>query len=223
MALQEIKNIQDIQHIFYINLEHRKDRKIHVEEQLESIGFSNQQIQRFPALSLSNGALGCSMSHLKCVQIAKDNNWPHVLICEDDIQFLNPELFINQINAFFSSKKSKSWDVLLLAGNNMLPYKKESDNYIQVHHCLTTTGYIVQSHYYDTLLENYKQGILQLIKNPENKNEYAVDKFWLSLQKKDNWFLTIPLSVVQREDFSDIEKKVTNFHNYMLNYNKAYK
>jgi GR25 family glycosyltransferase involved in LPS biosynthesis len=223
MALQEIKNIQDIQHIFYINLEHRKDRKIHAEQQLLSLGFSNQQIQRFPALCLSNGALGCSMSHLKCVQTAKDNKWPHVLICEDDIQFLNPELFINQINLFFSSKKSTSWDVLLLAGNNMLPYKKESDHYIQVHRCLTTTGYIVQSHYYDTLIENYKQGILQLIKNPENKNEYAIDKFWLSLQKRDNWFLTIPLSVVQREDFSDIEKKVTNFNNYMLNYNKAYK
>jgi len=223
MALQEIKNIQDIQHIFYINLEHRKDRKIHVEEQLRAIGFSNEQIQRFPALCLSNGALGCSMSHLKCIQTAKDNGWSHVLICEDDIQFLNPELFINQINTFFSSKNSASWDVLLLAGNNMLPYKKESEYYIQVHHCLTTTGYIVQSHYYDTLLENYKQGILHLIKNPENKNEYAIDKFWLSLQKKDKWFLTIPLSVVQREDFSDIEKKVTNFNNYMLNYNKAYK
>jgi hypothetical protein len=92
-----------------------------------------------------------------------------------------------------------------------------------VHHCLTTTGYIVQSHYYDTLLENYKQGIMHLIKNPENKNLYAIDKFWLSLQKRDNWFLTIPLSVVQRENFSDIEKKVTNFNSYMLNYNKGYK
>lgn len=223
MDLQEIKNIQDIQHIFYINLEHRKDRKIYVEEQLRTIGFSNEQIQRFPALCLSNGALGCSMSHLKCIQTAKDNGWPHVLICEDDIQFLNPELFIKQINTFLSSKSSTSWDVLLLAGNNMLPYKKESDNYIQVHHCLTTTGYIVQSHYYDTLLENYKQGIMHLIKNPENKNLYAIDKFWLSLQKRDNWFLTIPLSVVQRENFSDIEKKVTNFNSYMLNYNKGYK
>ena len=218
-----IKNISDIQHIFYINLEHRKDRKIHVEEQLHTLGFSREQIQRFPALQLSNGALGCSMSHFKCIQTAKDNKWPHILVCEDDIQFLNPELFTQQMNTFLSSKSANDWDVLLLAGNNMHPYEKTNDFCIQVHHCLTTTGYLVQSHYYDTLLENYKQGILSLMKDSENKRMYAIDKYWIALQERDSWFLIIPTSVVQREDFSDIEKKMTNFNKYMLDYNKAYK
>jgi len=220
---QQIKNISDIQHIFYINLEHRKDRKMHVEEQLNVLGFKDNIIQRFPALQLSNGALGCSMSHLKCIQTAKDNGWPHVLVCEDDIQFINPELFINQLNLFLSSKKQYDWDLLLLAGNNMFPFEKTNDYCIQIHHCLTTTGYIVQSHYYDILIDNYKQGILHLIKEPDNKRSYAIDKYWIKLQEKDNWFLIIPPSVVQREDYSDIEKKMTNFNEYMLNYNKAYK
>jgi glycosyl transferase family 25 len=172
---------------------------------------------------LQNGAIGCSMSHLKCLQMAKDQGWSHVLICEDDIQFLNPDLFINQTNAFLMSHKKLDWDVLLLAGNNMLPYEKQSINCIKVHHCLTTTGYIVQCHYYDKLIQNYKEGIQKLMKDPENKKLYAIDKYWIKLQEIDNWFLIIPLSVVQMEDYSDIENKKTDFRKYMLDYNKCYK
>ena len=89
-----LKNISDIQNVLYINLESRSDRKEHVENQLAIIGLQN--FNRFNAIKLENGALGCSMSHLKCLQTAKTNNWDHVLICEDDIQFLDPTLFISQ-------------------------------------------------------------------------------------------------------------------------------
>ena len=213
--------ISDVNHVLYINLDHRMDRKEHVEKQLSSIGIKNPT--RFNAIKMKNGALGCSMSHLKCLQTAKENKWPHVLICEDDIQFLNPELFINQLSAFLSLYKQRDWDVILLAGNNMLPYEKHNSSCIKVHHCLTTTGYIVQEHYYDILIENYKEGIKNLMKEPENKKMFAIDKYWIQLQEVDNWFLIIPLSVVQMEDYSDIENKQTDFRDYMLNYNKAYK
>ena len=178
---------------------------------------------RFNAVKLAtgNGALGCSMSHLKCLEMAKKNEWSHVLICEDDIVFLDPVLFVSQINSFLS--KSHVWDVLLLAGNNMLPYNPVDDNCIQVMHCLTTTGYIVQNHYFDTLIKNYKEGIVKLMKHPTDKKLYALDKYWINLQMEDKWFLIIPLSVIQREDYSDIEGKVTNFKKYMLDYNKCYK
>ena len=65
-----ISNISDIKHCFYIKLDSRPDRKIHVENQLQIIGI---QGNRFNAIRLPNGALGCSMSHLKCLEIAKEN------------------------------------------------------------------------------------------------------------------------------------------------------
>jgi len=219
--LNRITNIENVKNVVYINLEHRTDRKEHVEKQLANIGL--REPTRFNAIKMKNGAIGCSMSHLKCLQMAKDNSWPNVLICEDDIQFLNPGLFLNQINAFLSSHKTEDWDVLLLAGNNMLPYEKHGANSIKVHHCLTTTGYIVESHYYDALIQNYKEGIQKLMREPENKKLYAIDKYWIQLQERDNWFLIIPLSVVQMEDYSDIESKKTDFRKYMLDYNKCYK
>ena len=217
----DLTNLTDVNHIFYINLESRPDRKEYVLNELNKIGISDSHATRFNAIKLAsgNGALGCSMSHLKCLEIAKQNNWPHVLICEDDITFLDPLLFKKQINQFL--KNNKKWDVVLLAGNNMLPYNPVDHTCIQVMNCLTTTGYIVQNHYFDTLIQNYKDGIVHLMKNPTEKKKYAIDKYWIQLQEKDSWFLIIPLSVTQREDYSDIEGKVTNFTNYMLNYNKS--
>jgi len=63
-----MNNINDIKHAFYINLDTRPDRKEHVETQLNMIGI---KADRFKAIKLNNGAIGCSMSHLKLLENAK--------------------------------------------------------------------------------------------------------------------------------------------------------
>jgi hypothetical protein len=207
--------ITDIKHAFYINLDSRPDRRNHVEEQCKKIGFP---AKRFKAIKLTNGALGCSMSHLKCLQIAKEKNWDHLLIIEDDIKFLNPILFVNQLNTFL--EKHTNWDVVLLAGNNVPPYDKIDDTCVKVNSCQTTTGYMVKSHYFDTLIHNFKEGIQKLMQEPNNHKIYAIDKYWFQLQKKHLWYLIIPLTVVQREDYSDIEKRPTNYTKVMTDLDK---
>lgn len=212
-----INSIENIEHAFYINLETRPDRKQHVETQLNNIGIA---ATRFNAIKLSNGAIGCSMSHLKCLEIAKENNWDHVMIVEDDILFLNPNVFKNQLNKFLQNHND--FDVVLIAGNNVPPYQKIDDCCIKVYRCQTTTGYIVQKHYYDTLMNNIKEGVKQLIKYPEQHVIYAIDKYWFRLQEKDNWFLITPLTVTQREDYSDIEKRPTNYTTVMIDLDKEW-
>jgi len=204
--------------VMYINLDCRPDRNENVKGQLDKIGFKTYE--RFKAIQLDNGALGCSMSHLKCVELAKKNNYDSVFICEDDIEFLDPALFLKQMQGFLDS--NINWDVIIVAGNNMIPYTPINNTCIKVFRCQTTTGYIVKNTYYDKLIQNYKDGIQKLMKEPTN-NDFKIDKYWFKLQRDDNWYLIIPLSVVQKEDYSDIEKKVTNFQKYMLDYNKAYK
>jgi glycosyl transferase family 25 len=212
-----ISNISDLKNAFYINLESRTDRKIHVEKQLKKIGIT---AERFNAIKLPNGALGCSMSHLKCIELAKQNDWDSVLIVEDDIKFLNTKLFISQLNMFF--ELHNNWDVVLLAGNNVPPYETIDDTCIKVSKCQTTTGYIVKKHYYNILIDNIRNSITNLIKNPTNGFLYAIDKYWFALQEKHNWYLIIPLTVVQREDYSDIEKKHTNYTRLMTDLNKEW-
>jgi GR25 family glycosyltransferase involved in LPS biosynthesis len=210
--------IPELNNILYINLLSRPDRDKLVGNELKKMGLNGT---RFNAIKMNNGAIGCSMSHLKCIQMAKEKNWDYVCIIEDDIEFLEPDLFKNQLKSFL--KKHKDWDVLLLAGNNMLPYEPIDETCIRVHCCQTTTGYIVKKHYYDILIENYKKGIENLMKNPDKPELYSIDRYWFLLQNKDNWYLIIPLSVIQREDYSDIQQKKVNFRKYMLDYNKVIK
>jgi glycosyl transferase family 25 len=94
----EIHNIFNNVPVMYINLDIRPDRDDHVNRELKKIGVNEPH--RFPAIKLENGALGCSMSHLKIIEEAKKNKLDHVLIVEDDIAFLNTELFKQQFNMF---------------------------------------------------------------------------------------------------------------------------
>jgi GR25 family glycosyltransferase involved in LPS biosynthesis len=213
-----IKNFNDIRHAFYINLEHRTDRNSHVINQLTNLGLPI--FERFNAIKMEHGAAGCSMSHLKILQTALQNNYDHVLILEDDISFLNPNLFKANFNKFLE-RQGNNWDVILLAGNNVPPYDKVDDVCIKVKQCLTTTGYLVNGHYIKRLIDNVKLGLINLLRKPDKGILYAIDKFWFVLQGVDRWFLIIPPTVVQREDYSDIEKRNTNYQRLMTDIDKA--
>jgi len=213
-----MNSIDDIKHVFYINLEHRNDRKDHIENQLKTIGINS--FERFNAIKLTDGRVGCSVSHLKCLKLAKLRGFNHILICEDDTTFLNPQLFVHQLNKFLQT--TKNWDVVLFAGNNVPPYHKVNDTCIRVSRCQTTTCYLVNAHYFDTLIQNIADSVSKLIREPNNHCNYAIDRYWFKLQEIHNWFLIIPLSVIQREDYSDIEKRNINYSGMMLDVNKEY-
>jgi len=211
-----IKSLEDIKHSFYINLDHRIDRKEIVEKELIKIGIT---AERFNAIKMDNGAIGCTMSHMKLLQDAEKKKLEYILIIEDDIKFLDPELFKKNINKFFETHQN-NWDVILLAGNNIPPYEKIDDTCIKVSRCQTTTGYIVNGHYIKILLQNVKMGLTYLLNKPEEHKKYAIDKYWFLLQSVHRWYLIIPPTVVQREGYSDIEKRVTNFENPMQDLDK---
>jgi len=205
---------EDIRELFknsiYINLDTRNDRRIATEKEMRKIGLNPV---RFNAIKHKKGAIGCSMSHLNCIKIAKKNNWDYVMVCEDDIQFDNPALFFNQLNKFL--KMNLAWDVILIAGNNYPPFQKVGDCCIKVNKCKTTTGYITRKNYYDKLINNFSEGIYKFLKDQENTGAYAIDMYWMRLQKNDNWYLITPITVVQRADYSDIEKKVVDYTEMM--------
>jgi hypothetical protein len=207
-----------ITNIFYINLEKRTDRKEHIEAQLNAVGLTT--FQRFNAVYLKNGRVACTMSHIKCLELAKERSYDHVLICEDDTTFLDVPLFQAQLSKFLA--KGHAWDVVLIAGNNVPPYDRIDDTCVSVTRCQTTTCYLVGGHYFDTLLTNMREGLAKLIREPEQHVNYAIDKYWLALQSKDHWFLITPLTVIQREDYSDIEQKRTNYGQMMVDLDKEH-
>ena len=49
------------------------------------------------------------------------------------------------------------------------------------------------------------------MREPTKANQHAIDKHWFRLQEKDSWYLITPLTVIQRDDYSDIDKKQRNY------------
>jgi len=194
----------------YINLHHRTDRKEHVEKQFASLGV---QATRIEAIECVQGAIGCAMSHVRALEYAKEREWATVCICEDDIEFTNPRLFQEQLRDFL--KDFHKWDVLLLGTNMAPPFEKEKGCF-RVRNAQTTTGYIVKNHYYDTLISCFRKSIGCMI-HDYNPRLYAIDIQWKYFQEKDLWYVLNPLTIIQREDYSDIEKRPVCYGNAMLN------
>jgi hypothetical protein len=206
-----------LKNTLYINLEDRTDRLLNVQNELKKIGVEGK---KFNAIKTKEGAVGCTLSHIKCLETAKENKLPYVFICEDDIHFTNPNLLMENLDRF--SKSGINWDVIVIGGNNAPPYKKISDFCIQVLNIQTTTGYIVREHYYDSLIRNFKEGLGFLLRNPQNKREFAIDIYWKRLQQDGKWFMIIPPTVTQYEDYSNIENRVVNYDHLMLDLDKEW-
>tara|TARA_Y100000817_G_scaffold314856_1_gene315574 strand:- start:1295 stop:1903 length:609 start_codon:yes stop_codon:yes gene_type:complete len=189
---------------YYINLNNRKDRKNHVIKELSKIGIQNPN--RFDAIKHTKGYIGCSISHLNIIKLAKKNNWDYVCVFEDDIIFLNPTETMDKLKKILYS--NLKWDVLLLGGNNWPPYQRINEDCIQVSNCTMTHAYIVKKNYYDNLINTWEEGLDKLIKT-DNKL-YSCDMVWKKLQKKDTFLLITPVKVAQIEGYSDILKKNVN-------------
>jgi GR25 family glycosyltransferase involved in LPS biosynthesis len=198
-----------MENTLYINLKHRTDRKEHVEKQFASLGV---KATRMEAIECVQGAIGCGMSHLKALEYAKEKGWPMACICEDDIEFTNPSLFKEQLIDFM--KNYTTWDVLLL-GTNMGPPFDIERGCFRVRNAQTTTGYIVKYHYYDTLISCFRKSVGCML-HDYNPKIYAIDIQWKYFQEKDLWYVLNPLTIIQRSDYSDIEKRDVSYGTAML-------
>jgi len=215
-----------LSHVLYINLEYRKDRLKHIKSEFKKLEINPDCYERFPAIKTASGAIGCTLSHIRCIELAKERGYPHVFICEDDITFTNTPLFKENLAKF--AKSNFHWDVIVVAGNNCPPFEQctlpdgaTADFCVKIMNCQTTTGYIVDQHYYDILLQNFKEGLEKLIRNPWNKPKFAIDMYWKQLQNRDQWYLITPLTVTQRPDYSDIENQYLDFSKMLLDLDKT--
>ena len=207
-----------LKNTLFINLEQRPDRLEHALSEFNKMGISAERIN---GVKLQKGAIGCTMSHIKCLELAKSRNYDHVFICEDDITFTNPELFKRNLAQFYANNDIM-WDLLIVGGNIVPPYQTIGEYCARVLQCQTTTGYIVKREYYDTLISNFKESVHNLIKHPDNTREFALDIYWKRLQLQDFWYMIIPATVTQYESYSDIEERTVNYDHLMLDMEKTW-
>jgi hypothetical protein len=115
-----------------------------------------------------------------------------------------------------------NWDVLILGGNAVPPYDPIGNYAVRVANCQTTTGYIVNRRFYKPLIDNIREGIALFMRNPFDKRQFAIDIYWKRLQSTHQWYMIVPPTVIQREGFSDVESRQTNYAGLMLDMQKEW-
>ena len=179
--------------VLYINLDKRTDRSEHIEKQLE--GFKN--VKRIKAVETpDNGYLGCVLSHVIALEEAIQKGYGEVLIVEDDFEWVRKDRF---------EYPEADFDVCLLECVN----KKDkffSWNYRQVSDAEHTGAYIVKSHFYTILRDNFMESYNNLSR--ENVRDYYLDIYWKKLQKTYTFITPSEQIGKQMIGYSDIKKKI---------------
>ena len=80
--------MENIDCVYYINLDHRLDRKESIEKELDKLGVPAEKRVRIPGIYNKNfGILGCGLSHKKALETFVASNHKTCLLFEDDFQF----------------------------------------------------------------------------------------------------------------------------------------
>lgn len=195
---------ENIDKVMYINLDNRTDRKEEIEKELIK---NNIVFERFSAIKNDNGALGCSMSHLALIKMAKEKKYKSILIFEDDFEFIiNKDEFHQEMDKL----NNTHFDVCLLSYSTTNLYKSDYDFLYKIKDAQTTSGYIVLQHYYDSLISTWEESV-KLLKQTGDSSKYTIDQTWKPLQEKDNWVCFKKRIGIQRPGYSDIEKINVNY------------
>ena len=204
---------------YYINLEKRKERNIHCIDELKKIGINPR---RFNAIEEKIGLIGCTKSHIKCVEIAKKKKWPFICIFEDDVLFINSEMVKYKINQYINY----DYDVLYIGAwirnNKYNKYNFITEDLIKVNYTCCLHAYIVKNHYYDILLNNLREGLEKKIKNPNNY-KYNNDEYIQNLQIKDKWYCFYPILATQINGYSDNFNEIRNYKDIIMTIPKLLK
>jgi glycosyl transferase family 25 len=187
-----------IEKVVYINLEKRQDRNEHMKTMTETFG---NKVLRFDAIQETPGYLGCAQSHIRVLELAVRENWKNVLILEDDAEWNSLEKNYKRLQDL----STQQYDVLLLGGVAV-----HKDNTERVYSSQTATSYLIQNHYYSTLLANFKQAYVGL--KEKGYGSFAIDQHWKQLQRVDRWYIiSNPCMIYQKPDYSDIEQQYVDY------------
>jgi hypothetical protein len=171
-----------------INLDHRKDRY----EALQA-SFPGQHIERFSALQHSDPEIGCRTSHLAVIRLAKERNYPWVLILEDDCEpYPEFQTEFPKVCEYLWKHKT-DWDIYN-GGPNAEIIRKYDGAMLHIEGWISAQFIIVNSSVYDALLSHNVS----------------------STKKIDDYYATFktltssPMLTRQRDTFSDLAMCVTN-------------
>jgi len=192
--------------IFCINLDSRSDRWEEAQkefikhslnvERVSAIQGSKMNLE-FP-VEIKEGAVGCSLSHLFVLKMAKQLGLENYLILEDDIQF-DPN-FLDKFE-HIKNEIPSDWDMLYLGGQHYhgMNLKQISEHVFKCEYTLTTHSFAIKNTVYDLFIDK----LIDVTK--------PCDVHFASEHKNINAYVVIPHLTWQGESYSNVENAYTDY------------
>lgn len=200
--------------IYYINLDHRSDRRTSIEKQIANLcGTDNSHIDftRIPAIYVKGfGIYGCGLSHIKALETFISSPHNTCIIFEDDFIFTQDMNTCQSMIQRFLEEMKNDWDIIMLSSNTQMAIPVND----YLHKCIetqTTSGYMINRSFATKLLSNFREGV-QLLEQSRKPYNHALDIYWKTLQPHSRWFIFNPKLGIQMPNFSDIEEKEVNYN-----------
>lgn len=194
--------------ILIIHLKHRTDRRAEIEAELNRFVLEKDKVVFIDAVyKQEDGALGCIMSHEKCIQYALEHHLTSVLILEDDFFFENISLLNSSLTRFLMS--DISWDVLLFGFSEYGPpvsVKTDVPDLYQNVWSQSTGAYAIHRSFYQTQLDNIRRNI-----HSEAGAYGPYDFYWNENRSKQKWLIIKNTLGYQRPSYSDIENRFVDY------------
>lgn len=198
--------------IICINLRSRRDKRKYFVKQMKNQGFTEDSTGKetgktgvfsfYKARAHRYPKIGCLTSHLNIIKKYRDSKlYDRILIFEDDAKFLDGV----KLNELPPPPENEDWSMLYLGGTvkDIFDYSaiKETRNWVRMS-CFTTHAYIINLKNNDLIDDVIKA----------SQFNYEIDSYYLEkIHKKYKAFMSFPMKVIQKEGYSDIERRMVNY------------
>ena len=207
-ALEQLGHLRaqrDIQHVLYINLDKRTDRREHIESELASMGFCQHDITRVEAIDArSNGetpANCCARSHVLAIETAIAAGWDTVLIVEDDFMLLESARATWRRWAQFLWHVP-TYDIASWSHNCLWASDWPAGGVARVRYLQTASAYVVRKAAMTKLRDIIHEAIA--INRP-------FDRHMTLIANELGWYALKPPLGQQMPSYSDIELRYVNY------------
>ncbi len=206
--------METIDHIYYINLDHRTDRESQMQDVLSSLSVEPSKVTRVQAIyTPPRGHIGCILSHIKALELFLKSPHKNCIIFEDDYTPLKPDTFWDTVRLL--TTHSIEYDFVMLAYNELKSEETNFDWLRKVNFSWTSSGYIINKQFahilYNRLVEECSiidfTGVYL-----EKYNYCCVDYIFTKMMPDYKWYCLYPRLGVQRQSYSDVQLHVTNYN-----------
>ena len=197
---------------FYINMDHRTDRKKQCEDQFAN--FQIAGVERMPGIVKGEYA-GCGEAHKEIVRTAIARGWKSVLMLEDDFYVMDPPStgvgdynlpYKETMLKYLEQAEKIEWDAMFFGTILHAPLLKLDENVGKIQSAKSAHALVVKESMYQDILDwSYE------------KHDQLDHYYFTTLQKTRNFISSYPILINHgwpQGDVSDLLKRNITYHYY---------